>query len=76
MKSVWTALNALGKFAVLEASNEGAIAVRTVIDVQEVIVWLNVEARRLFCFIHRGNGEKKKENLSEQKLFNVLKDVI
>lgn len=45
MKSVRTALDALGKLAVLEAANEGAVAIRTIVDVEEVIVWLNVEAR-------------------------------
>lgn len=48
MKSVRTALDALGKLAVLEAANEGTVAIRTIIDVQEVIVWLNVEARIRF----------------------------
>lgn len=48
MKSVGTALDALGKLAVLEAANEGAVAIRTIIDVEEVIVWLNVEARMKF----------------------------
>lgn len=41
---VGAALDALGQLAVLEATNQRAVAVRAVIDVQEVVVWLNVEA--------------------------------
>lgn len=44
MHGVRTALYSLWEFAVLEASNQGAVAIRAVVDVQEVIVWLDVEA--------------------------------
>lgn len=41
---VGAALDALGQLAVLEATNQRAVAIRPVVDVQEVVVWLNVEA--------------------------------
>lgn len=44
---VRTALYSLREFAVLEASNQGAVAIRAVVDVQEVVVWLDVEAERM-----------------------------
>lgn len=42
---IWTALYPLWEFAVLEATNERTVAIRTVVDVQEIIVWLNVETK-------------------------------
>lgn len=41
---VRTAFYPLREFAVLEASNQGAVAIRAVVDIQEVVVWLDVEA--------------------------------
>lgn len=41
---VGAALDSLGQLAVLEATNQGAVAIRAVVDIQEVVVWLNVEA--------------------------------
>lgn len=50
---VGAALDSLGQLAVLEATNQRAVAIRAVVDVQEVVVWLNVEAGRM-------EGGKKK----------------
>lgn len=44
---VGAALDSLGQLAVLEATNQRAVAIRAVVDVQEVVVWLNVEAGRM-----------------------------
>lgn len=41
---VGAALDALGQLAVLEAADERAVAVRPVVDVQEVVVRLDAEA--------------------------------
>lgn len=41
---VGAALDPLGKFAVLEAADQRAVAVRTIVDVQEVVVRLDTEA--------------------------------
>lgn len=46
MHGIRTALYSLREFAVLEATNQRTVAIRTVIDIQEVIVWLNVEAKK------------------------------
>lgn len=43
MHGIGAALDPLGQFAVLEAADQGAVAVRTVVDVQEVIVGLDVK---------------------------------
>ena len=43
--AVGAALDSLRQLAVLETTNQRAVAVRTVVDVQEVIVWLNDETR-------------------------------
>lgn len=48
MHRIRTALYSLWKFAVLEATNQRTVAIRTIVDVQEVIVWFNVEAGELF----------------------------
>ena len=45
MHRIRTALYPLWEFAVLEATYQRTVAIRTIIDVQEVIVWLNVETR-------------------------------
>lgn len=44
MHGVRTTLYSLREFAVLEASNQRAVAIWAVVDVQEVVVWLDVEA--------------------------------
>lgn len=44
---VGTALYPLREFAVLEASNQRAVAIRAVVDVQEVVVWLDVKAEEM-----------------------------
>lgn len=44
---VRAALYSLREFAVLEASNQRAVAIRAVVDVQEVVVWLDVEAEEM-----------------------------
>lgn len=41
---VGAALDSLGQLAVLEATDQRAVAIRPVVDVQEVVVWLDVEA--------------------------------
>lgn len=41
---VGSALNLLRKFTVLEAANQMGAAVWPIVDVQEIIVWLNTEA--------------------------------
>lgn len=45
MHGVRTALYPLWEFAVLEATNQRTVAIRTIVDIQEVVVWLNVETR-------------------------------
>ena len=45
MHGVRTALYPLGEFTVLEATNQGTVAIRTIVDIQKVVVWLNIEAR-------------------------------
>lgn len=51
---VGAALDSLGQLTVLEATNQRAVAIRAVVDVQEVVVWLNVEAAGM-------KGGRKKE---------------
>lgn len=41
---VGSALNLLRKFTVLETANQMGTAVWPIIDIQEIIVWLNAEA--------------------------------
>lgn len=43
MHGIRTALYPLWEFAVLEAANQRAVAIRAVVDVQEVVVWLDIE---------------------------------
>lgn len=45
MHGVRAALYPLWEFAVLEAPNERTVAIWTIVDVEKVIVWLNVETR-------------------------------
>lgn len=45
MHGVGAALYPLGEFAVLEAANQRTVAVGTIVDVQKIVVWLNVETR-------------------------------
>lgn len=52
---VGAALDSLGQLAVLEATDQRAVAIRAVVDVQEVVVWLNIEAggmrrRKIKCW--------------------------
>lgn len=47
MHGVRAALYSLREFAVLEASNQRAVAIRAIVDVQEVVVWLDVEAEEM-----------------------------
>lgn len=44
--AVRAALDPLGKLAVLEAPDQRAVAVRSIVDIQEVVVGLYAEARR------------------------------
>lgn len=45
MHGVRAALYPLWEFAVLEATNQRAVTIRAIVDIQEVIVWFNVETR-------------------------------
>lgn len=56
MHGIRTALYSLREFAVLEATNQRTVAIRTVIDIQEVIVWLNVEAKERYRKHRYGQG--------------------
>lgn len=45
MHGVRTALDPLWEFAILETTNQRTVAIRTIVDIQEVIVWLDVETK-------------------------------
>lgn len=45
MHGVGAALYPLWEFAVLETPDERTVAIWTIVDVKEVVVWLNVETR-------------------------------
>ena len=45
MHGIRTALYPLWELAVLKATNQRTVAIRTIVDIQEVIVWFDVETR-------------------------------
>lgn len=68
MHRIRAALYPLWEFAVLETTNERTVAVWTIVDVQEVIVWLNVEARDRRGKSQRGTRGKGATRVSKYML--------
>lgn len=72
MHGIRTALYPLWEFAVLKATNQRTVAIRTIVDIQEVIVGFNVETRDRLRKGTRGRGKKQTGRTGSQRVNTAI----